>query len=83
MVIDALRLLWGSWRPLTRSLSRRVGGGDLNGEVWNTPAKTRCALCRTVIARTNFQCVVSKGRTYHAGCWDRQIRQQAAMKKSA
>jgi hypothetical protein len=48
-----------------------------------TVAATRCALCRAVIPLADFQCVVSKGQTYHAGCWERTIRQLEALKKSA
>jgi hypothetical protein len=35
---------------------------------------TRCALCRTVIAPTSAKRVVD-GEAYHAGCWDRKVRQ--------
>jgi hypothetical protein len=38
------------------------------------PATTRCALCRTMIAATSPRRVVD-GQTYHAGCWDRQVRE--------
>jgi len=80
--IDALHSLRGRRRPLTRFLSRIVGAGDLDADARNT-AGTRCGLCRELIARVNFLCVVSKGETYHAGCWERKIRQQTSMKKSA
>ena len=36
---------------------------------------TRCALCRTVIAPTRPKRIVG-GESYHAGCWDRKVRQE-------
>ena len=44
------------------------------------PALTRCALCRTVIAPTSPKRVVD-GDSYHAGCWDRKVRQDAEKKQ--
>jgi hypothetical protein len=37
----------------------------------------RCALCRTIIAATTPRRVIN-GESYHAGCWDRRLRQWAA-----
>lgn len=78
-----LRSLRGRRRPLTRFLSRRVGAGDLDADARNTAGMTRCALCRTMIALTSFQCVVDNGQSYHAACWDWKLRQEAAKEKSA
>jgi hypothetical protein len=40
----------------------------------------RCALCRTVVAPTSPQRIVD-GQTYHAGCWDRKVREEAQNRK--
>lgn len=67
-----------------RFLSRIVGAGDLDTDARNSAGMTRCALCRELIARVNFLCVVSKGQTYHAGCWEQKtLRHQRSLKKSA
>jgi hypothetical protein len=42
----------------------------------------RCTLCRTVIAPTSLKRVVN-GESYHSGCWDRKVRQEAEKKKLA
>jgi hypothetical protein len=81
-VVDALRSLWSRRGPVERSLSQGSAPAisALKSEILRV---TRCAFCRTAVARTSFQCVVSKGLTYHTGCWERKTSQTGGMKKSA
>jgi hypothetical protein len=41
---------------------------------------TKCALCRTRIGATSATRTV-EGSTYHAGCWDRKVRDAARKKR--
>ena len=43
---------------------------------------TRCALCRTQIAPSSLK-RVGNGESYHAGCWDRKVRQEGEKTKPA
>jgi hypothetical protein len=64
-----------------RSMLLRLGGPPPDPSIRPTRRRsrelpvTRCAVCRTQIAPTSLKRVVN-GESYHAGCWDRKVRQE-------
>jgi deoxycytidylate deaminase len=64
-----------------RETTAITAGVPARSDLWDTARVTRCALCRTPIAPTSLKRVV-KGESYHSGCWDRKVRQEAEKTKS-
>jgi deoxycytidylate deaminase len=64
-----------------RETAAIITGVPVRSDLWDTAPVTRCALCRTQIAPTSLKRVVN-GNSYHAGCWDRKVRQEGEKTKS-
>jgi hypothetical protein len=64
-----------------REMAAIIGGVPVRSCLWDTVVVSRCTFCRTLIAPYSPKRVVN-GETYHAGCSDRKVRQEAEKKKS-